>query len=184
MIRLVFLLNILIPLASFANVIAQFDLSAPGCVETGESGQVAGWNSASGLVLVPAVTNSPAWSAPELAVTNGFDGVFFNLSTNPASPLAFTGTATNTVSTLFLVVSGSSGGYSTLLHATFSSAALRRAPRGARTGRARSTRPSCWTGRPEMEPAAPSATISPSGTAWPGFPPQVFLMWPRRSRWA
>jgi hypothetical protein len=106
-----------VPLCGLAHVIAQFDLAGSGNAVTGGTGCVEAWHSPQGLYLVPAVTNSPAWDGARLSVTNGFCGVFFNLSSNPTSPLVFAPPATGVVSTLFLVVSGGDAGYATLVHA-------------------------------------------------------------------
>ena len=109
------ILFLAVPLAGWAGVLAQFDLSVPGNIVTGADGRVEAWLSPGGPALVPAVTDSPAWACPALAATNGLQGVFFNLSSNPASPLGFAPSATGTVATLLLVVAGAGDGYATLL---------------------------------------------------------------------
>ncbi len=110
-----------------AGIVAQFDSGAENFDLDGQD-RVLAWRSASGPSLVPALTNSPAWTLAALDVSNASRGVCFNLASNPASPLTFGPSTESPVATLFLVADTPAEGYSTLFFAPVTATVTPHAP--------------------------------------------------------
>jgi hypothetical protein len=90
------LLTYLLAVRASAAVVAQCE-AADGDAVTNDAGCVLAWTSIhGGAALVPALPDSPAWALPSLTR----DGIAFDASDRPASPLASEGSS---ISTLFLV---------------------------------------------------------------------------------
>lgn len=111
----------------WAGVVAQFDSGAEDFDLDGQ-GRVLAWRSVNGPSLVPALTNSPAWTLAALDVSNASRGVCFNLASNPSSPLIFGPSAVSPVATLFLVADTPAEGYSTLFFAPVTATVTPHAP--------------------------------------------------------